>query len=137
MRPSSGDEESVSRSLDILLVEDNKINQRLVMAILGKAGHRVTIAGNGLEALEYLGQHAFDVALMDLQMPELDGFQTTQRIRAQEAVSGMHLPIIAITANALVGDKERCLAAGMDDYLTKPLNRADLFRALARLGGGE
>ena len=130
----SGDEQQTLRTLEILLVEDNKVNQRLVFAILGKAGHRVSVASDGLEALECLNERTFDVVLMDLQMPGLDGIETTQRIRAQEAVSGRHVPIIAITANALPGDKERCLAAGMDGYLTKPFNRAELFQVLARFG---
>jgi len=127
-------DEPLLPSLNILLVEDNKVNQRLAVAILGKAGHQVTVAGNGLEALECLGGGTFDVVLMDMLMPGLDGIETTQRIRAREAGTGVHLPIIAMTASALIGDRERCLASGMDNYLTKPFNRAELFQVLARLG---
>ena len=133
-RPAGGETPPL-RSLNILLAEDNKTNQRLVVAILSKAGHRVRLADNGCEALEKLSEHIFDVALMDIQMPVLDGIQATQCIRAQEADNGAHLPIIAISANLLAGDRERCLAAGMDGYLGKPLNRAELFLELARLCG--
>ena len=133
-RPAGGETPPL-RSLNILLAEDNKTNQRLVVAILSKAGHRVRLADNGCEALEQLSEHIFDVALMDIQMPVLDGIQATQCIRAQEADNGAHLPIIAISANLLAGDRERCLAAGMDGYLGKPLNRAELFLELARLCG--
>jgi CheY-like chemotaxis protein len=119
--------------LNILLVEDNKVNQRLTVAFLSRAGHRVTVANNGFEALDLLTEHTFDVALMDLQMPGLDGLQTTQIIRERESVAGTYLPIIALTANALVGDRERCLAAGMDAYLAKPFNRAELIGTVDQL----
>ncbi len=127
------DVQPLPRSLNILLVEDNRVNQRLATAILGKAGHRVSVASDGFEAIARASEERFDVVLMDLQMPGLDGIQATQRIRAQEAASAAHMPIIAMTANALAGDKERCLAAGMDDYLSKPIKRNELFQALARI----
>lgn len=122
------------RVLDILLVEDNKVNQRLTSAILGKAGHRVSVASNGYEALDRLAAGHFDVALMDLHMPELDGTQTVQLIRQREALDGTHLPVIALTANALAGDRERCLAGGMDDYLPKPFKRTQLLEIVAYWG---
>ena len=108
--------------LNILLAEDNLVNQRVAMRILERAGHRVTIAVNGLEAIEKWSAHSFDLILMDVQMPELDGFQTSAAIREREQASGAHIPIIAMTAYALSGDREKCLAAGMDDYLTKPID---------------
>ncbi len=122
------------RALDVLLVEDNKVNQRLTAAILGKAGHRVSVAGNGFEALDRLAAGRFDVALMDLHMPELDGAQTVQLIREREALAGTHLPIIALTANAMADDRERCLALGMDDYLPKPFKRNQLLEIVAHWG---
>ena len=124
------------RPLDVLLVEDNKVNQRLTAAILGKAGHRVSVAGNGFEALDRLSEGRFDVALMDLHMPALDGAQTVQLIRQREALDGTHLPVIALTANAMAGDRERCLACGMDDYLPKPFKRNQLLQIVAHWGGG-
>jgi signal transduction histidine kinase/BarA-like signal transduction histidine kinase len=130
--PPASAEPPPIRPLAILLVEDNKINQRLMLAILSKSGHRVTIAANGFEALDRLAEQTFDVALMDVQMPELDGLETTRRIREREAVDGTHLPIIALTASALVGDKDSCTAAGMDDYLTKPVQRRELMQLLER-----
>ena len=132
--PQTAEEPAPERSLDILLVEDNKVNQRLMTAILGRAGHRVCVAGNGLEALDRLAAGRFDVALMDLNMPELDGIQTVERIRQREAFDGTHLPIIALTANAMVGERERCLAIGMDDYLPKPFKRMQLLQIVMHWG---
>lgn len=120
-------------ALDILVVEDNPVNQRLTQAILGKMGHRVAIAANGRQALERIASHSFDVALMDLQMPDLNGLETASRVRELEAGTGRHLPIIALTANAMRGDRERCLEAGMDDYLAKPFTRAELMQKLAQI----
>ncbi len=117
-------------SLKILVVEDNKINQRLMTAMLKNCD--ITFVNSGFEALELLKTRRFDLILMDMEMPELDGLQTTQRIREQEALSGYHHPIIAVTANALVGDKERCIAGGMDDYISKPFHRRDLLETIAR-----
>jgi CheY-like chemotaxis protein/HPt (histidine-containing phosphotransfer) domain-containing protein len=120
------------RRLDILLVEDNPINRQLAMALLAKRGAAVAEAENGREALEALAKHDYDLVLMDVQMPEMDGFEATQAIRKREEETGKHVPIVAMTAHALKGDRERCLACGMDDYLAKPIKRQDLFQLLDR-----
>ncbi len=111
----------------ILLAEDNSVNQRVARAILEKAGHSVVVAGNGLQALESWETQPFDVILMDVQMPEMDGFEATAMIRNREKRSGMHTPIIAMTAHAMTGDRERCLNAGMDNYISKPINSRELL----------
>jgi CheY-like chemotaxis protein len=113
----------------ILLAEDNLINQRLVQAALGKAGHQVTIAGNGIEAIDYSQRETFDLILMDVQMPVIDGLCATQAIRELERSTNRRVPIIALTAHTMKGDKERCLAAGMTDFLAKPVQ----FRALLEM----
>ena len=118
--------------LNILLAEDNLVNQRVAMRILERAGHRVTLAVNGGEAIEKWSTHNFDLILMDVQMPEIDGFQAAAAIREREQQSGAHIPIIAMTAYALNGDRERCLAAGMNDYLTKPVDARLLLALLER-----
>jgi signal transduction histidine kinase/HPt (histidine-containing phosphotransfer) domain-containing protein len=118
------------RALDVLLVEDHAINQKLALALLEKWGHRITVANNGMEALAHLQKGYFDLILMDWQMPEMDGIETTRRIRELEAIAGGHVTIVAMTANALQGDRERCLAAGMDDYISKPIQTAELLKAL-------
>jgi two-component system sensor histidine kinase/response regulator len=115
--------------LDILVAEDNPVNQRVAMRILQKAGHRVTLARDGGEAIENWSAHSFHLILMDVQMPGIDGFQATGAIREKEKVSGAHIPIVAMTAYAMSGDREKCLASGMDDYLTKPID-ARLLLAL-------
>jgi CheY-like chemotaxis protein len=109
------------------LAEDNLVNRRLVERILEKEGHRVTAVENGREALDQLQRADFDLVLMDIQMPVMDGIEATQAIRAAEAVSKIHVPIIALTAHAMKGDRDRCLAAGMDAYLSKPIVTADLL----------
>ena len=114
----------------ILLVEDNPVNQRVALALLQRAGYRCVLAANGAEALERLGEEPFDLVLMDCQMPVLDGYETTARIREREEAEGGHIPILAMTANALTGDRERCLAAGMDDYLSKPIDANKLYAAI-------
>jgi signal transduction histidine kinase/CheY-like chemotaxis protein len=119
-----------SRPLRILLVEDNATNQLLAVTLLEKAGHKVRTAQNGKEALAELASRRFDVVLMDVQMPEMDGFEATARIREQEGANGEHVPIVAMTAHAMKGDRERCLAAGMDGYLTKPVHSSSLHRAI-------
>jgi CheY-like chemotaxis protein len=110
-----------SRSLRILLAEDNPVNQRVAMTILGKMGHRITLATNGLEALEQWRQSDFDLILMDVQMPEMTGLQATMQIRREEAM-GAHVPILAMTASAMSEERDRCLAAGMDDFISKPVS---------------
>jgi len=122
----------VSRvALDILLVEDNELNRRLAMRILEKGGHRVYVAANGAEALDLIDQREFDLTLMDVQMPVLDGLEATRIIRARESVAGSaRMPIIAMTAYAMKGDRERCLEAGMDRYLTKPIDARELLEAI-------
>jgi len=118
--------------LHILLVEDNAVNQVLAVRLLEKRGHGVTVAGNGKEALTALEKDSFDLVLMDVQMPEMDGFEATAAIRGLEKLSGNHLPIIAMTAHAMAGDRERCLQAGMDDYISKPIRPQELTELLMR-----
>jgi CheY-like chemotaxis protein/HPt (histidine-containing phosphotransfer) domain-containing protein len=118
--------------LRILLAEDNPINQKLAIVLLQKAGYSVDAVENGLDALEKVQANQYSVVLMDVQMPELDGLEATQRIRELERSTGRHIPIIAMTAHAMQGDRERCLDAGMDDYVTKPLEPKVLFNALER-----
>ena len=112
--------------LSVLLVEDNPVNQRLATRMLEKRGHRVVLAGNGREALEALEKASFDLVFMDVQMPEMDGFQATAAIRQKETTTGEHMPVIALTAHAMKGDREKCLAGGMDGYLTKPIRPREL-----------
>jgi PAS domain S-box-containing protein len=122
--------------LRVLVAEDNAVNQQVAVGMLARAGHRAVVAGNGREALALLEREAFDLVLMDVQMPELDGFLTTAAIREREKATGGHLPIVALTAHAMKGDAERCLAAGMDAYLAKPLEMRQLRGVLASLGKG-
>ena len=111
-----------SRSLRILLAEDNLVNQRVAMTMLGKMGHRITLATNGREAVEYWRQNDYDLILMDVQMPEMTGLQATMQIRQEENGLGRHLPIVAMTASAMSEDRDRCLAAGMDNFISKPVS---------------
>jgi CheY-like chemotaxis protein/HPt (histidine-containing phosphotransfer) domain-containing protein len=119
--------------LRILLAEDNPVNQRVAIHILQKAGHSVLPVGNGCQALEALAREPFDLVLMDVQMPEMDGFEATNAIRTQEKITGRHQPIVAMTAHAMKGDRERCLEGGMDDYVSKPVRADELLRALQKL----
>jgi len=112
---------SSSLSLRILLAEDNKVNQRVAMTMLGKMGHQIKLATNGLEALEQWRQNDFDLILMDVQMPVMTGLQATMQIRREEAI-GAHIPIVAMTASAMSEERDRCLAAGMDDFISKPVS---------------
>jgi two-component system sensor histidine kinase/response regulator len=121
--------------LRILLVEDSEANRRVALAMLDGLGHRVSLASDGREALARVAAERFDAVLMDVQMPTMDGLAATAAIRAREAGSGAHLPIVAMTAHALHGDREKCLAAGMDDYVSKPVRRRSLLDALARALG--
>ena len=119
----------------VLLVEDNAVNQMLALRLLEKRGHIVSVAGNGREALAALEKENFDIVLMDVQMPEMDGFEATAAIREKEQSTGRHLPIIAMTAHALKGDEERCLSAGMDAYISKPIRTNELFATIERFVG--
>jgi signal transduction histidine kinase/CheY-like chemotaxis protein/HPt (histidine-containing phosphotransfer) domain-containing protein len=121
-------------SLHILVAEDNAVNQKLATALLEKAGHRVALAVNGAEAVTMWREGDFDVILMDVQMPEMDGLEATRQIRQEEQTTGRHVSIVATTAHAMTGDRERCLLAGMDEYLSKPILRQELLAVLARLG---
>ena len=113
----------------VLLAEDNPVNQKVAVRLLEKRGHRVVVVETGKRALEMVNQQSFDVVLMDVQMPVMDGLQATAAIRQREMTSGKHIPIVAMTAHAMAGDKERCLQAGMDDYISKPLH-VDEFLAI-------
>jgi two-component system, sensor histidine kinase and response regulator len=129
------------RRLNILLAEDNSVNKRLAVRMLEKAGHGVVVATNGQEVLQALSRvpsPGFDIVLMDVQMPEMGGMEATAEIRRREAVSGGHLPIVAMTAHAMRGDRERCLAGGMDGYISKPIHARDFFAEIERcLSGGD
>jgi len=131
--PAMNLEARALRPLHILLAEDNEINQRVGRLLLEKAGHRVRIAGNGREAISLVARESFDLVLLDVQMPEVDGLDTVATIRTAERGTGRRLPVIAFTAYAMPGDRERFLAAGMDDYVAKPLNPQDLWVAIRRV----
>ena len=134
--PNSVGRREIGRSLHILLAEDNIINQKLAVTLLQKDGHRVSVANNGEEALNALALERFDLVLMDVQMPVLDGLEATARIRQDEQAGARHTPIIAMTANAMQGDRERCLEAGMDGYISKPLNPREMFLTIADVVNG-
>ena len=118
------------------MAEDNRINQLLIVRLLQKMGHIPLLVANGREALEVLERERFDLVLMDVQMPEMDGFSATKEIRNAEKTTGKHVPIIALTANAKKGDEEACLAAEMDGYLAKPVSGGRLEAALANVLAG-
>jgi two-component system, sensor histidine kinase and response regulator len=124
----------MSEALNILVAEDNPVNQMLITRLLTKRGHQVTVAGDGNAAVAAFDRGEFDLVLMDIQMPELDGFQATAEIRRRQSNATKRVPIVALTAHAMSGDRERCLAAGMDSYLTKPINPADLDEMLSMYG---
>jgi CheY-like chemotaxis protein len=126
---------SLARPMSVLLAEDNRVNQKIAMRMLKVLGVEATLAEDGFQVLAALEGRPFDLVLMDCQMPGMDGFVTTARIREREREQGGHLPIIAMTANALEGDREACLAAGMDDYISKPVNRHILWQTLSRWCG--
>jgi two-component system sensor histidine kinase/response regulator len=121
------------RPLHVLLAEDNAVNQRLAVRLLEKQGHSVVLTDNGRQALEALEREPFDLVLLDVQMPEMDGLEAAAAIRAREAGTGRHVPILAMTAYAMKGDRERCLAAGMDDYIAKPIQPRELWQKLSDL----
>jgi len=114
----------------VLLAEDNAVNRTLAVRLLEKRGYSVIVAGNGAEAVEAFENNLFDVVLMDIQMPVMDGFEATAVIRAKEKFTGGHIPIIAMTAHALKGDQERCISAGMDGYVSKPIRTSELFSTI-------
>ncbi len=130
--PASAASLKSSSPLRILLAEDNPVNQVLAVRILSRRGHSIAVCGNGREALARLDQEKFDVLLTDMQMPEMDGFETAEAIRRREQETGDRLPIVAMTALALKGDRERCLAVGMDAYVTKPVRQSELIETVER-----
>lgn len=125
-RYSLQDAREPGSSLKLLLAEDNLVNQRLAVRLLEKRGHRVVVAADGLEALAALKKESFDLIFMDVQMPEMDGMEATAAIREEEQQTGQHVVVIALTAHAMKGDREKCLAAGMDGYLSKPIRPQEL-----------
>src|SRR4029079_650770 len=116
-----------TRTVRLLLAEDNVVNQRVAVGLLSKRGHQVTVVTNGREALDAIERDRFDLVLMDVQMPEMGGLEATIAIRERERTSGGHLRIVAMTAHAMTGDRERCYAAGMDGYLSKPIDPLRLY----------
>jgi CheY-like chemotaxis protein len=123
------------RSLHVLLAEDNVVNQRVAMRLLEKRGHRVTIAASGRDALDAVERENFDLILMDVQMPDLDGIEATAAIREREKTTGTHTPIVALTAYTMKGDRERCLAAGMDTYINKPIEAEKFIQVVEATAG--
>src|SRR5262245_5041398 len=129
--PASAESAVVTQSVRILVAEDNLVNQRVVLGLLAKLGHRADAVRDGLEAVKAVESGAYDLVFMDCQMPELDGFEATRRIRRLPAAKGA-VPIVALTANAMQGDRERCLEVGMNDYVTKPVDIGRLAAVLQR-----
>jgi CheY-like chemotaxis protein len=127
----------IKKRLRVLLAEDNAVNQMLAVRLLEKRGYTVTMVVNGRDAVAAFEKEPFDVILMDIQMPEMDGFEATAAIRVREKSTGGHIPIIAMTAHSLVGDQERCLAAGMDSYVSKPIRTHQLFSVIEGFFGKE
>src|SRR6185436_2991873 len=119
--------------LRVLVAADNPTHQKLVSALLEQKGHHTTVVSNGRLAVERAAQESFDIILMDVQMPEMSGLEATAVIRSQEKDSGKHIPIIALTARAMAGDREQCLAAGMDGYVSKPVRADELFSTIDAL----
>ena len=132
-QPPEGESLPAARSLRILLAEDGLVNQKVAVNLLQDRGHEVTVANNGQEALDAHARASFDVVLMDVQMPAMDGFEATALIRQKERASGAHIPIIAMTAHAMKGDRERCLDAGMDGYIAKPIRAHQLYEAVEQM----
>ena len=123
------------RSLNVLVAEDNAVNRMLVTALLAKRGHTVRTVISGREAVAAVKDEKFDLVLMDVQMPEMDGLEATAAIREHERAAGDHVLVIALTAHAMKGDREICLAAGMDEYLSKPIKPGELFAMIESLTG--
>jgi CheY-like chemotaxis protein len=130
--PKINAELATRHPLRILLAEDNVVNQKLALRILQQMGYRADLASNGLEAVESIERQVYDVVLMDVQMPEMDGLEASRQITATQA-AGARPRIVAMTANAMAGDREMCLAAGMDDYITKPIRVDQLVEALMQV----
>jgi CheY-like chemotaxis protein len=130
-------QELAIRQARVLLAEDNVVNQRVAVGLLTRRGHHVTVANNGREAIEALEKGTFDLVLMDVQMPEMGGLEATAAIRERERETGGHVRIVAMTAHAMTGDRERCLAAGMDGYLSKPIDQQRLFGVVERDSTGD
>jgi CheY-like chemotaxis protein len=133
--PRPGGEAAPSARLYVLLAEDNEFNQQVIEHLLQRKGHVVRSVGDGRQALATLEREVFDLLLVDCHMPEMDGFQVSAALRRREQLTGDHLPVIALTARSMEGDRERCLAAGMDAYLPKPIRAADLYETINRLVG--
>jgi CheY-like chemotaxis protein len=119
--------------LRVLLAEDNLVNQKLISRLLQKLGHDVKVVENGFEAIQALAAEEFDLVAMDMQMPVMDGLEAVRKIREKEKISGQHIPIVAMTANAFEEDKRRCIEAGMDGYLIKPVNSLTIRTEIARV----
>jgi len=132
----AGEHQSGVAPMEILLAEDGKVNQLVAVRLLERRGHRVTVVENGLEAVDRARKENFDVILMDIQMPLMSGFEASQEIRAREQKTGGHVPIIAMTAYAMPGDSEECLNAGMDDYISKPIESDEFYGVVERFGSG-
>jgi CheY-like chemotaxis protein len=122
-----------AHSLSVLLAEDNPVNVKFALKVLERAGHRVVVAGNGKEAVDRWASGEFDLILMDVQMPEMDGLDAARAIRQAEAGQRRRIPIVAMTANAMAGDREMCINAGMDGYVAKPVKRETLFAEVGRV----
>ena len=124
-----------ARAMRILLVEDNVTNQRIALRMLEKRSYAVDIAGDGGEAILKLAQEQYDLILMDCQMPIMDGFEAPHRIRKTELATGKHVPIVTLTANIMTGDRQRCIEAGMDEYLPKPINAEQMYAMIETVSG--
>ena len=133
--PPAAESAGPPRPLKILLAEDSVVNQKLAVGLLSSKGHQVSVVNNGRDAVTAVAQESFDLILMDVQMPELDGLQATAQIRTHEQGTGRRVPIIAMTAHAMKGDRERCLEAGMDGYVAKPVRSRELFATIAEITG--
>ncbi|HYW81201.1 MAG TPA: response regulator, partial [Thermoguttaceae bacterium] len=132
---AAAQEAVAGRSLQVLLAEDSLVNQKLAIGLLKRRGHRVVVANNGVEAIAAWQSQPLDLIIMDVQMPEMDGLDATAAIREAEKKTGRHIPIVAMTAHAMKGDRERCLEVGMDQYMSKPIRAAVLFETIESLAG--
>ncbi|HEV3036976.1 MAG TPA: ATP-binding protein [Candidatus Angelobacter sp.] len=135
-KPVLPDSPQLKRALQILVAEDNRINQKLAVKLLESLGHHAVVVENGRQVLTALNESSFDLVLMDVQMPDMDGLEATSIIRAREAGTTAHIPIVAMTAHAMIGDREQCIKAGMDDYISKPVSRTELGQIIERAVAG-